>query len=202
MYTEQFRKFDRDGSGSIEGKELLKLLEAFKWEPKSKQDREVLLQRLNTARQRAREAGAPQVSADNSGEVGFWEFIQLARELHTLHEKAKEQALNQLMEECQFNPKEVNQFHEVFSHWLHVDDEEAKDTVPEDDDPDAGLTRDVVRRVVRQTGMTFTPEKKEALDKRLDGLETVGLLRFHGFLKLMRWVIDSDFAEINAQLAQ
>eukprot|EP00439_Symbiodinium_sp_Y106_P015752 s7348_g2.t1 len=40
MYVDQFNKFDRDGSGSIEGKELLKLLEAFKWEPKSKQDRE------------------------------------------------------------------------------------------------------------------------------------------------------------------
>eukprot|EP00435_Cladocopium_sp_Y103_P071557 s282_g37.t2 len=40
-------------------------------------------------------------------------FIQLARELNTLHEKAKEQAMNQLMEEVQFNQKEVNQFHEV-----------------------------------------------------------------------------------------
>jgi len=203
MYVDQFNKFDRDGSGSIEGKELLKLLEAFKWEPKSKQDREVLLQRLNTARHRAREAGAPQVSADNSGEVGFWEFVQLARELHTLHEKAKEQAMNQLMEECKFNQKEVNQFHEVFHHWYHIDDEgEADERRMEDDDPNAGLSREIVRRVVRQTGMSFTPEKKEILDKRLDGLEEAGLLRFHGFLRLMRWVIETDFAEMNAQLAE
>lgn len=203
MYVDQFNKFDRDGSGSIEGKELLKLLEAFKWEPKSKQDREVLLQRLNTARHRAREAGAPQVSEDNSGEVGFWEFVQLARELHTLHEKAKEQAMNQLMEECKFNQKEVNQFHEVFHHWYHIDDEgEVDERRMEDDDPNAGLSRETVRRVVRQTGMSFTPEKKEILDKRLDGLEQAGLLRFHGFLRLMRWVIDSDYAEMNAQLAE
>eukprot|EP00439_Symbiodinium_sp_Y106_P069276 s1275_g11.t3 len=163
----------------------------------------VLLQRLNTARHRAREAGAPQVSADNSGEVGFWEFVQLARELHTLHEKAKEQAMNQLMEECKFNQKEVNQFHEVFHHWYHIDDEgEADERRMEDDDPNAGLSREIVRRVVRQTGMSFTPEKKEILDKRLDGLEEAGLLRFHGFLRLMRWVIETDFAEMNAQLAE
>lgn len=201
MYVDQFNKFAH--CGSIEGKELLKLLEAFKWEPKSKQDREVLLQRLNTARHRAREAGAPQVSEDNSGEVGFWEFVQLARELHTLHEKAKEQAMNQLMEECKFNQKEVNQFHEVFHHWYHIDDEgEVDERRMEDDDPNAGLSRETVRRVVRQTGMSFTPEKKEILDKRLDGLEQAGLLRFHGFLRLMRWVIDSDYAEMNAQLAE
>eukprot|EP00435_Cladocopium_sp_Y103_P069268 s70_g33.t1 len=72
-YTESFQKIDRDGSGSIEGKELLKLLEAFGWEPRSKHEREVLLERLNTARKRAREAEAPKVSADDSPEFGYWE---------------------------------------------------------------------------------------------------------------------------------
>ncbi|CAE7495369.1 APUM5, partial [Symbiodinium sp. CCMP2456] len=77
----------------------------------------------------------------------------------------------------------------VFHHWYHIDDEgEADERRMEDDDPNAGLPRETVRRVVRQTGMSFTPEKKEILDKRLDGLEEAGLLRFHGFLRLMRWV--------------
>lgn len=202
-YTEAFQKFDRDGSGSIEGRELLKLLEAFKWEPRSKQEREVLMGRLNTARKRAREAEAPKVSKDDSPEFGFWEFIQLARELNTLHEKAKEQAMNQLMEEVQFNQKEVNQFHEVFLHWYHVDDDEdVIERAKQLDESDAGLSRELVRRLVRNTGVSLGPERKEALDARLDILEEEGKLKFHGFLKLMRWILDSDFGEINSHIQQ
>lgn len=202
-YTESFQKIDRDGSGSIEGKELLKLLEAFGWEPRSKHEREVLLERLNTARKRAREAEAPKVSADDSPEFGYWEFIQLARELNTLHEKAKEQAMNQLMEEVQFNQKEVNQFHEVFLHWLHVDeDEETAEKAKQLDHSDAGLTRELVRRVVRNTGLSLGPERKEILDTRLDTLEEDGKLKFHGFLRLMRWILESDFGEINSHMQQ
>ncbi|CAJ1373729.1 unnamed protein product [Effrenium voratum] len=200
-YTEAFQKFDRDGSGCIEGRELLKLLEAFRWEPRSKEDRQILLQRLNDARKRARDAMAPKVSANDSPEFGYWEFIQLARELHTLHDKAKEQAMNDLMEEVQFNQKEVNQFHEVFLHWLHVDDdEETIERAKQQDESDAGLTRELVRRVVRQTGVSISPERKEVLDVRLDKLEEDHKLKFHGFLRLMRWLIDTNFAEINSQM--
>ena len=202
-YTESFQKIDRDGSGSIEGKELLKLLEAFGWEPRSKHEREVLMERLNTARKRAREAEAPKVSADDGAEFGYWEFIQLARELNTLHEKAKEQAMNQLMEEVQFNQKEVNQFHEVFLYWLHVDeDEEVAEKAKELDHTDAGLTRELVRRVVRNTGLSLGPERKEALDVRLDTLEEDGKLKFHGFLRLMRWILETDFGEISSHMQQ
>eukprot|EP00913_Durusdinium_trenchii_P010995 g10320.t1 len=265
-YTEAFQKFDRDGSGSIEGRELLKLLEAFKWEPRSKQEREVLMGRLNTARKRAREAEAPKVSKDDSPEFGFWEFIQLARELNTLHEKAKEQAMNQLMEEVQFNQKEVNQLqrrlatgavppagrgiiadpsawvgvarprHPAFSALRTFADEnqlrKSEQTFQESfaearlclddarepldcmllidvierakqlDESDAGLSRELVRRLVRNTGVSLGPERKEALDARLDILEEEGKLKFHGFLKLMRWILDSDFGEINSHIQQ
>ncbi|CAE7771818.1 unnamed protein product [Symbiodinium sp. CCMP2592] len=40
------------------------------------------------------------------------------------------------------------------------------------------------------------------LSRRLRWTKEAGLLRFHGFLRLMRWVIESDFAEMNAQLAE
>lgn len=39
---------------------------------------------------------------------------------------------------------------------------------------DAGLTRELVRRVVRNTGMSLGPERKEALDGRLEVLEEAG----------------------------
>eukprot|EP00435_Cladocopium_sp_Y103_P070876 s282_g36.t1 len=70
------------------------------------------------------------------------------------------------------------------------------------DHSDAGLTRELVRRVVRNTGLSLGPERKEILDTRLETLEEDGKLKFHGFLRLMRWILESDFGEINSHMQQ
>eukprot|EP00434_Breviolum_minutum_P001075 symbB.v1.2.000941.t3/scaffold45.1/size390604/4 len=91
----------------------------------------------------------------------------------------------------------------VFLYWLHVDeDEEVAEKAKELDHTDAGLTRELVRRVVRNTGLSLGPERKEALDVRLDTLEEDGKLKFHGFLRLMRWILETDFGEISSHMQQ
>lgn len=203
QYKESFESFDKDNSGLIDRMELIQLLKAFNWEPKNKDERDILVARLNLARANAREAGVEHVTKDNDKEFGFWEFIQLARILHTLHDRAREQALAKLMEQLKFQAKEVNEFHMVFTMWhkkeqnmsnnKRLEDEE-EDDVSKVADPDASINRDTSRRVMRSLGMSMTPEKKTILDVKLDRLEEDGGLHFHGFLRLMKWVIDSDFA--------
>lgn len=161
--------------------------------------------RLNLARANSRDAGVENVTKDNDKEFGFWEFVQLARILHTLHDRAREQALTKLMDELKFHAKEVNEFHTIFTMWTKKEqsngkqqrpDEEEEDDADEVADPSASINRDTVRRVMRSLGMSLTPEKKTMLDAKLEKLEEQGGLRFHGFLRLMKWVIESDFANM------
>eukprot|EP00930_Biecheleria_cincta_P015447 TRINITY_DN12892_c0_g1_i1.p1 TRINITY_DN12892_c0_g1~~TRINITY_DN12892_c0_g1_i1.p1 ORF type:complete len:1178 (+),score=290.17 TRINITY_DN12892_c0_g1_i1:289-3534(+) len=207
-YKESFENFDKDKSGLIDRMELLQLLKAFNWEPKNKDDRDILVGRLNLARANARDAGVQNVTKDSDKEFGFWEFIQLARILHTLHDRAREQALTKLMDELKFHAKEVNEFHTIFTMWTKKEQNNGKQKRPEDEeaddtgevaDPSASVNRDTVRRVMRSLGMSLTPEKKTLLDTKLDKLEEEGGLRFHGFLRLMKWVIDSDFANMSGK---
>lgn len=208
MYRESFDNFDKDKSGLIDRMELLQLLKAFNWEPKNKDDRDVLVARLNLARANARDAGVQNVTKDSDKEFGFWEFVQLARILHTLHDRAREQALVKLMDELKFHAKEVNEFHTIFTMWTKKEQSNGMQSRPEEEeedddgelsDPSASINRDTVRRVMRSLGMSMTPEKKTMLDAKLEKLEEEGGLRFHGFLRLMKWVIDSDFASMTGK---
>ncbi|CAE8634015.1 unnamed protein product [Polarella glacialis] len=201
-YLEVYEGFDKDHSGKIDGKELMGVLQAFKWEPKSRKEREELLGRLNEARRLAKEAGIEEVTKDGSGDFLFWEFIQLARMLHTQHDKAREDEMSKLMQELNFQQKEVSQFHEIFSRWSQPDPDAAQDGAEKHQDElvsghvadeHTGLNRDLVRRIVRSLGVSFTPEKKAVLDMKLDQMEEDGVLLFTGFLRLMKWVVESDF---------
>lgn len=192
-YQEEFDIVDKDKSGSIDPKELILVLKAFKWEPKTIEQREELRVMLNKARQMAKEAGVEDVSIENGPEVKFWEFVQLARQLHTIHDKDKEIMMNRLMKELQFSQKEVNQFHTVFTTWAESEKDESEEDEGGDLNEKVGISQNLARRIVRSMGVSFTPTKKVAFDVQLQKYQEGGLIQFAGFLRLMRWMIDVDF---------
>eukprot|EP00933_Yihiella_yeosuensis_P080805 TRINITY_DN94306_c0_g1_i1.p1 TRINITY_DN94306_c0_g1~~TRINITY_DN94306_c0_g1_i1.p1 ORF type:complete len:1130 (+),score=267.36 TRINITY_DN94306_c0_g1_i1:103-3390(+) len=198
-YQNQFNEYDKDRGGFIDPKELQALLKAFNWEPKNKQEREALIGKINMARRAAKEAGVEDTTEEDGAEVSFWEFIQLVRQLKIAEEQEKEARINAVIEETGFAVKETNQFRVIFTRWYYQDDE-SKDPDEEGNDlvdDYSGISRDLAKRIVRSLGISLSGDKSKQLDTVLDKFEENGLLYFFGFLRLMKWIVDTNFAGTN-----
>jgi len=56
---------------------------------------------------------------------------------------------------------------------------------------------------MRSLVTTIPPADKARLDAQVNSLMSEdGLLDFHGFLRLMRWLLDTDFAGLQSRLAK
>merc|ERR1712113_1022164 len=155
------------------------------------------MKKLDVARARAREAGIKQVGKDGSEELEFWTYVQLARMLETEHEHAEEDRMNKLMKELNFSQKEVDDFRQVFVEKKK--EAMAEQGIPEDAPEPNGMTREAVRRLVRMLGVSLMGDNKNKLDNELKklGCDEDSLLEFPGFLRLMKWMMDTDFAGVN-----
>merc|ERR1712217_1020782 len=193
---EVYNRYDKDKSGEIDTMELLGILKEFGWEPKSRQEQTELMSKLNVARARAREAGIKNVGKDDSSGLEFWTFVQLSRMLETEHEHAEEDRMNKLMAQLKFSQKEVDDFRSVY---VDRKKEEAEEKGLDEDNQLAGLTVDAVRRLVKGLGVSITGENKTKLADKLKslGCDEEGVLDFFGFLDLMRWLMDTNFAGVN-----
>lgn len=189
-FREQFDRIDKDKSNEIDAKELQELLTEFGWQPKSREEQATLQEKMNLARQRAREAGVKEVGPDGWAGMKFWPFIQLARMLETEKEQAEEQRMSKLMDEIKFSQREVEEFRQVF---IEKKRECARDLNMEKEFE--GLPRDGVRRLMRQLGVTVKGDRKGEVDNELEklGCPVDGLLEFAGFLRLMKWLVDSGW---------
>jgi len=195
QFRETFDRIDKDKSAIIDTKELNELLKEFGWEPHTKEEQAALKRKLDLARQRAREAGVKDVSPDGFAGIKFWPFIQLARMLATEQEQAEEEKMSVLMSEIKFNQREVEEFRQVY-----LDRKRRCQKELEVETELEGLPRDAVRRLIRQLGAKMTSDGKAAVDDQLDALgctlDSGGLLEFAGFLRLMRWLVDSGWLAV------
>lgn len=199
QFLEQFNTFDKDRGGDIDPLELQLLLKEFSWEPKSKEEQAELMRKLEVASSLAREAGA-ETKKEGSSCITFWEFVQLARMLHTQHDRAEEDAMAKLVAELNFSQQEVDEFRKVFRSQTHKEEEEEGHGHEQGHDSNAKHAADSisllqVRRLVRQL-VNITPENKGLLDEELNELSEDNMIYFTGFLKLMKWLVDTDFAGI------
>lgn len=197
---ENFNTFDKDKSGTITCFELLRVLEAFGWKPKTHEDRDDIMGRLAKARNCAREAGVENSTEEGSAEVNFWEFVQLARMIQRHDDMAHEEVIQGLAEELQFSSHEAAEFHEVFLNWAREGHQDSSDEEFSrqctGDDEEKTLHKDVARRIVRSLGVKFTQESKRLFDAEVDHLAGDGhTLDFPAFLRLMRWLLDTHFLE-------
>merc|ERR1712048_377884 len=114
-----------------------------------------------------------------------------------------------LMQELNFSQHEVDQFHQIFQSWLERD-EAGRGSCGSSTSKIAsagsntcapcGLSHDIVKRIVRTLGVSMTRENAGKLEEKLANLGE--LLDFPGFLQLMRWLMDTDFAGINSAVAK
>jgi len=142
-------------------------------------------------------------------------------------DKATDELVDRTSRELRFTAAELEQFRKIFLKWARIEAsgpmgasaslEGALDS-PErsparrrrlDGAPmspaasgevvEDGLSMETLDRLLRTMGMKLTLKQKSRLQEQAAAFETTaeGLLSFVGFLRMMRWLIDSDFGGIN-----
>jgi len=200
---ESFDNFDTDKSGTIDCSELASVLESLDWKPKTVEERNELLGRLEKARVLAKEAGVQEVTAAGSAEVSFWEFIQLKRMIQRYEDTAHEERMQKLMKELAFTVAEAEEFREIFRGWVEIGDGEEVDEESPDHLPIRGAAHDkgnlskrAIRQQVRSLCGKISSDRRRALENQLADLDDHNAgLDFEQFLRLMRWLLDTHFMD-------
>merc|ERR1712232_522272 len=76
-----FDSYDKDGSGEIDAQELESFLEYAGMAPRTRDEQQQVLKKLDAARRAAENAGVADTSKRGSACVQFWELVQLLRML-------------------------------------------------------------------------------------------------------------------------
>lgn len=193
-----FTELDRDNCGIIAERELRELLREFDWEPKTVQDQQSMVKKIEQARLKAEAVvgGSDRVAAGGSNGVTFWTMVQLFRVLETERDKEEQQRMNSLREKLNFTQKEVEDFRMVY-----VEKRKAIAKESECEHMPDGLPRSTIRRLLYLIGVEVKGEKKVQLDKELDRVGCIdeGRLDFFGFLELMRFVLDSGWFQMKVE---
>jgi len=206
---EVFEMFGTDGSGEIDVHELQEILYYFQWQPKTRDEQAALIRKIERACALAEEAGIP-------GEMGvdcmpIWAFVQLVRILKSEHEAQEERRITLARKETGFTERETEEFRTIFTDALEKEKEKEQDNQTVDDsdaNPVAGfiaveqLEAKSIRRLIRGLGVHIIGKTGEKLYDQFQkydpkGRRENGTIDFANFLRLMKWLIKSDFGDIN-----
>lgn len=209
-FRQMFNAYDKNRSGDVDPHELLEILKVFGWTPSTPEEQQTILDKLDVARGAARKAGGHDVVVD--GSIGFWTFIQLARMLRNEHDCAAVERTALLNQELRFTDVEVGEFRQIYraaeqSFYSEASvcarerkglDEDNLDGQPPEAKQQKGIDRSAVRNLLQSLGLAIDYEHIRQLHELLADLEEDNMLHFEGFLKLMRWVLDTDFADVHS----
>eukprot|EP00933_Yihiella_yeosuensis_P017783 TRINITY_DN14795_c0_g1_i2.p1 TRINITY_DN14795_c0_g1~~TRINITY_DN14795_c0_g1_i2.p1 ORF type:complete len:166 (-),score=33.56 TRINITY_DN14795_c0_g1_i2:103-600(-) len=152
------------------------------------------MQSLELAREKAREAGTETVGAPL---IDLPTFVQLTRIKQTRQESEEESAFDKLLNELDFSMFEADQFRQIFSQWTTFLNEGATAGAAMAIVKRDTLTKDQVVRMVRFLGISLLQGRMIVLLKALEPLLCLDkTLDFPNFLRLMRWMIDTNFGGI------
>lgn len=213
-----FDRYDTDGSGVLSGKEVAPLLEQLGLSTGTVQDRERVLNEIDKARAMAVAAGVSDIGERGSGTMNFWELVQLLRLLYSHVDSQVLERENRAIEETQFKRAEVDDFREIFVDWLEKHRQFLAETRaihqnqrlshprwvnsrPQEDHHDAdALDGDAIRRLISSLGLRMDSAQRGQLEQKIRDFKNGGSIVFPDFLRLMRWMLDTDFAGLTQAL--
>lgn len=202
LLRELFKQFDRDEKGFLELHALTKLLQHLEYieAPRSRNEQLSIIRHIESARKHAYEAGVRESMLEQGFNVTFWTFVQLCRLLQSQRERHESKKTTDLMLELKFSKFEVEQFRHVFAQWAKWQPD-GEDLTREIDTAKDTLTQEQTFRVFRSAGASLAGHRMRVLLSALEPLqEGFRRLNFHNFLKLMRWVVDTDFAGLGSNI--
>jgi calmodulin len=212
-----FDRYDTDASGVLSGKEVAPLLEQLGLSTGTVQDRERVLNEIDKARAMAKAAGVSDIGERGSGTMNFWELVQLLRLLYSHADSQVLERENRAIEETQFKRAEVDDFRLIFDDWLQkhkefleearrIHDNQRIAKHPklnsQDEDQHDALNADAIRRLISSLGLRMNTAQRGELEQKIGSFKTGGYINFPDFLRLMRWMLETDFAGLTRALGK
>jgi Ca2+-binding EF-hand superfamily protein len=209
-FRKMFAQYDADHSGLIDSMEVANLLIDLGFKLRTKEERDNVLGQVDKARQAAEAVGVE--TGPDKGSVGFWVLVQLLRVLYNRDDKRILDREAHAAEHSRFSTHEIEEFREVFLNWWSheknfEDEEEANKPNHDDAEPEVEpdckeISKDGMRRLLRQLGCNLTHDQRAELEAKVSELDQVNHngvahVDFASFLRLMRWMLDTNFADIN-----
>lgn len=217
-FRKMFSDYDADKSGSIDAGEVANLLVDLGFKLRTKEERDNVLAQVDKAREAAAMVGVTDVGEKNRGTVGFWVLVQLLRVLYNRDDKRLLDRESHAAEQSRFSTHEIEEFREVFLNWWshekNFEDEEEENRPGQHDkaepevEPDCKeISKDGMRRLLRQLGCNLNHDQRVEMENKISELDQInhhGIAHvdFASFLRLMRWMLDSNFADINKHTAK
>eukprot|EP00930_Biecheleria_cincta_P046467 TRINITY_DN32047_c0_g1_i1.p1 TRINITY_DN32047_c0_g1~~TRINITY_DN32047_c0_g1_i1.p1 ORF type:complete len:836 (-),score=226.63 TRINITY_DN32047_c0_g1_i1:35-2542(-) len=204
-YKQTWEAFNTKKVESLKLGEAAQLLMQMGFELRSMQEQQMLKEQIDKACRAALEAHAEGVIM---GQVNFWVFLQLLRALNRREDEDSERRLMEAAAVSRFSTQEVNEFNEVFdSCWEReqVQAEEQSDAMQVVQSCRKTISRGGLMKLLRSMGMRLEGPHRTALDNKLqsmmasppeDGSVAKLAVDFPAFLRLMRWMMESDFGGI------
>merc|ERR1712151_1322664 len=184
---------DKDGNGTISALELFQVLDKFGWAPKTYEQQAELMRQLEEAKRKTIQAG---VQIPEGKDVTFWVYLQLMRLLQDESDSQQEKDLQTLRAELRFSEAEVDQFRQIFRGYAKKNDEFTTSLGAPNQSPYI-LQFDSIKRVIASLGVRFSWNLSDSLERKLKSLDGSSNIDFFNFLRLMRWLLDTNFGRIN-----
>jgi len=198
-------QFDADGKGSLSLLETSALLEELGFKMKTPFDRERFLTSIDKARATARKVGVENVG-DADSPLEYWSLVQLIRVLMSSDKSVMDREAKAIAQ-TKFGQSEVDGFKEIFTSCCAVQAREEEQPPAASFGGEEGasakeLSKEAVQGVLRSLGMTLDAESRQRLDGKIDELNGLSRVDFADFLRLMRWMLETNFADIEGSVAQ
>ncbi|CAE6967628.1 CALM1, partial [Symbiodinium sp. CCMP2456] len=219
-FQQAFEKYDTDGNRKLTRDEMPPLLADLKIDLRTVDDQRHFVRVLEEARLSARRGGASEDEVGIPGAPGitFWNFVHFLRVLQTEEDikTVQSQAVSHL-----FSEKEQDELRAVFNTWctLSADAQNAEADSDIEGIAEPSLERNSSEVVVasglklpfkrlwkllRELGVPLTPTHVKLLKARaaLDAENALPVeqrgsyIDSSGFLRLLSWMLDADFAGI------
>ncbi|CAJ1430078.1 unnamed protein product, partial [Effrenium voratum] len=194
-YWALFTSYDMKKTGVLSMEECTNLLSNLSFHVRTVEEQQELKQMLHQAKTLAEKAGAD--VCQESGSVSFYVLLQLLQALFVNHEREQEAQLVQVADEAGFTMSEVTEFNDIFNqYWLNeLEPGEADD--PTNRLRKKTVSRSSVYKLLRAMGIRLDHHSKEQVDRQVHHYSG-DRCSFNGFLKLMRWMVEVNFASINS----
>lgn len=207
-FRQLFEQFDIEGTGIIGLIETGAILEELGFTMKTPFDRERFLISVEKAREAAQKVGVEDIGDDCL--LSFWVVVQLLRVILSRDEQSVMDREANAIAYTKFGAKEVHDFKDIFTSCLSqaqgAESEELLMTRAITGDDSVGgakeLSKDSVRGLLRSLGMSLDAESRSRLDNKIDELNSMGRVDFADFLRLMQWMLETNFADIQGSAAQ
>jgi len=197
-YKQVFEGFDKKKQENLKVGEATDLLMSMGFELRSQEEQRMLKEQIRKAGQDAIEAGAKGVV---EGMVNFWVFLQLIRTLNRREDEEAERKLLKASDEAKFTTQEVSDFQEVFDNCWDREQSAAEPGMQQ-----VGrktISRTTMYKLLRSMEVRLEGAQRLQLEEKIQQLSGGGSsVDFPGFLRLMRWMMDTDFGKLNETAAK